>query len=189
MTQANDKPFEQIVNDKYDRPGKLAAIQLLERMGYTNIKENKEWLNGFVNIFDLEAWKDGKRIIVEVEVKEDWGTVWFEDHPNQKMGWLEKAFPFPYSTAHFPYRKRGSATREMVTHHMMIGGDFKRAFIIKRAIVLKSRIIICRPRNRNGEKEPFFDPCVGQGYFFELHDKWILIKPKPTPEIDLSYLQ
>lgn len=187
MTKPNDLPFTQSNCDKYDRPGKIPAIQVLERLGYSRIKENKEWLNGFVNLFDLEAWKNDKRIIVEVEVKEDWGTVWFENNP--KFGWIEKAFHFPFPTMHLPYRKRGSASREMVTHHMIIGGDFKRAFIVNRATVLKSRIITCKPRNRNGEKEPFFDAFVGQGYFFELHDKWNLIKPKSTPPINIDYLQ
>ena len=186
----NDLPFTQSNCDKYDRPGKVPAINLLKWLGCTDIKENLEHLNGFKNIFDLEAWKDGKKIIVEVEVKEDWGTVWTENHPNQKKcGWAEKAHPFPHPTMHYPYRKRGSVNREMVTHHMTIGGDHKRAFIVNRKTVLNSRVKYVKPRNRGGQKEPFFDAFVGQGHFFEWHNAdWQHIKPKPVKPIDTSYL-
>jgi hypothetical protein len=179
MIVANDKPFSQEAFHEFDTPGKNAAASWLKQMGCQSITENDDSANNFQNIFDLEASrKNGEKLVFEVEVKKEWGTEWQENHDNPKYGWASREYPFPWPTMDFPYRKRESKRRAKVTHHIIVGGDYNRLFIVPRDVVLQSPVEDKYVRNRK-TNEPFFKvglPCA-KGAWYELRDgKWEKVK-------------
>ncbi len=97
-----------------------------------------------------------------MEVKKDWGTVWTE-------------LPFRYATMHFPTRKRDKVDVH-ATHHMIVGGDFKRLFVVKREAITNSPIVEKWVRNRS-LLENFYEVNVDHphaAFYFKKNGRWVL---------------
>jgi hypothetical protein len=144
----NDKRFDPECHKKHDADAKHIAQEWLKQMGFRDIKENlKEAQRNFKEIWDVSGqhellgeWR------LEAEIKVDWGTKWVDE-------------PFKYSTVDVPFRKRDKAEVQ-ATHQMVIGGDHKRLFIVKREVMLDPEITQVTSkacRNRGWQKEPFYN--------------------------------
>lgn len=186
--------FQKKACDKFDLSAKNVLIKFLEQLNFTDIKIYDEVKNGFVQIFDMIAYRNGKKFIFEVGVKQDWGTKWYKNHEDIKYSWETKRAPFPYPDVHELFRKGNTKdnTRLNVTHNVIMGGDYKRLVIIPRKVVLNSEVIQKKCKNiPAGEVDTFFSiPVTDERlYWCELHDeKWFHILLKDTPEINFSYL-
>jgi hypothetical protein len=162
----NDKPFDKKESDNCDPKCKVVGTELLTQLGFLDIEENLGESHGdFSGIWDIRGthpefgeWR------FDVELKKDWGTVWLEQ-------------PFRYSTVDIPFRKRDKAEVH-ATHHVVIGGDLERLFIVKRSVVLSSTVGYKMCRNRSAP-EPFYKVRVENGMFVvKKADKWVPYKEK-----------
>jgi hypothetical protein len=164
---SNDIKFSRKRYDLYDVPAKDIAKEWLLQLGFKDIDENLGESNGnFSKIWDVKGFmeKTGEWRI-EAEIKQDWGSKW-------------KEIPFRYDTVDIPYRKRDKA-EEHATHHMVIGGDLKRLFIVNREAVLKSPVNYKKCRNRGWEEEPFFNVDIESpksSFWFKESEKWKVYK-------------
>lgn len=166
MPKPNDIRFCKDRYEKYDGPAKLVATEFLQQRGFKKISENLDESRGkFKKIWDVAGTHSKKSIgewRIEAEIKQDWGTKWFD-------------VPFKFHTMDFPYRKRDKA-EEHATHMMIIGGDYKRLFIVNREAMLGSPVENKWCRNRKGS-EPFFkvdiqDPKAAFYFKNEKTGKW-----------------
>jgi hypothetical protein len=170
MLQANDIRFSKKRYDLYDNNAKTIAMEWLEQFNFKNITENiQESKKNFSEIWDVKGdhEKYGE-FRIEAEIKNDWGIKWLE-------------MPFKYDTMDIPYRKRDK-TKVHATHHMIIGGDLNRLFIVKREKVLSAKVENKKVRNRNWAEEPFYRlslPCEFSFFYFKNeNNKWIPYKEK-----------
>lgn len=164
---ANDKRFSRASYDENDPKGKQIAEEWFDQNGFFEIEENlKESKRDFTEIWDLKGIHPiFGEFRIESEIKKDWGTKWFE-------------MPFKWPSMDIPFRKREKADVH-ATHHMVIGGDLKRLFIVPRKVVLESPVTSKPCRNRNWEPEPFYNvqlPCEHSAFYFKTDDKWIPYK-------------
>lgn len=148
---ANDKSFSRNEHKKYDAKGKDAVCEMLVAINpNVTVEENdqesaqwkelppKQW-----KIWDVKAtFPNGEVFTIECEVKHDWGIKWHD-------------VPFRFDTVDFPYRRRDRFKGEYGTHHIIVGGDDRRMFLVSRKILLASPIRYKMCRNRDGE-EPFY---------------------------------
>ena len=155
---ANDIPFDQDRCDLYDPAGKDVVVEWFNQFGFTGIEENlAEAKKKFSKIWDVKGLSlSGKEFRIEVEIKKDWGTKW-------------KDVPFRYSTMDIPYRKRDKA-KEHATHHIVVGADLRRLFVVERSVVLDSPVTYKKVRNRGWQEEPFFNvplPSPKSAFYFK----------------------
>lgn len=167
MIATNDIRFCKNRFDLYDSNGKNIAREWLTQLGFENIQENEEESKrNFKEIWDLKGiHSEFGEFRIEAEIKVDWGTKWLE-------------IPFKYPTMDIPYRKRDK-TDVHATHMMVIGGDLKRLFIIKRETMLNSPVGSKKCRNRNWAEEPFFQiplPCDHSTFYFKKKEEWLPYK-------------
>lgn len=168
ITIPNDKRYSKADGEKYDGPGKRVTVDFLTQAGFTDIFENlDESRRKFKRIWDIagvhpetkEVWR------VDCEIKNYWGTLWKEQ-------------PFRYETMDVPYRKRDK-TEEHATHHILIGEDLKRLFLVKREAVINAPVSEKWVRNRR-QNEPFFNIDIRSpdGAFWIKDDsgKWNIYK-------------
>jgi len=168
MTKTNDIRFSKQRYDRYDSLGKNVSQEWMEQFGFVDIQENENEQKGkFQEIWDIKGYTPNKHIEfrIETEIKDDWGTRWQEDT------WDGKEYPFKWPSMHFPYRKRDKA-QVHATHHMIVGGDEKRFFLIPRQTIITSPVIEKRCRNRKG-LEPFFEVSLpaAKSMWFEKNEK------------------
>ena len=167
----NDKPFSKEEYNKFDGPAKEVVIEWMRQLGFKDIAINEdEAKRKFAKIWDVCGYTvpNGKQIRIETEVKADWGTVWTADR------WKNRKYPFPWPTMDFPYRRRNK-TLEHCTHHIVVGGDFRRFFIVPRNVVLESPVEEKWCRNRGGS-EPFYRvnlPATNSAWFENENGIWI----------------
>lgn len=165
----NDIRFSKQRFESFDGPAKEVAKDFLKYLNFKDIQENLAESNGnFSKIWDVKAThpKIDEEWRLELEIKKDWGTKWLE-------------IPFKWPTMDIPYRKRDKA-EEHATHHIVIGGDLKRLFIVNRNVVIDSPVTYKKVRNRNWQEEPFFNiplPSPKSAFWFKNKDnKWIIQK-------------
>jgi len=151
MPKPNDIKFDSKRHKQNDDVAKDVAKEILEQLEFTNIRENeKESQGDFSEIWDIGGDFNGKQILIEAEIKRDWGTKWAK-------------FPFKWGTVDIPYRKRNK-TKVQSTHMLVISGSLDMAFLVSRENMLSSSISNKDCRNRE-EKEPFFNIALIDGTF------------------------
>lgn len=159
----NDKPFCKKTWEECDFDGKKIAKQWLKQYGFSSIEENLEEAKGnFKELWDVKGiHPEFGEFRIEAEIKKDWGTKWFD-------------MPFKYEAIHIPFRRRDKAEVHS-THHMVIGGDLKRLFIVKRDVVINSPIEEKKCKNRGWQLEPFYViPITADHskFYFKKNNKW-----------------
>lgn len=169
MILSNDIRFSKTRHFLYDKPAKEVAAEWMLQLGFDNLEENKgEEKGNFKKIWDLKGNREGVgEWRIEAEIKVDWGTKW-------------KDVPFKYSTMDIPYRKRDKA-EEHATHMMVIGGDYKRLFVVNREVMLESPVSYKKCKNRGWKEEPFFNIDIYSPksfFWFKEKDSWKIYKRK-----------
>lgn len=176
MVLPNDKPFCKETWKKYDAMGKEVLLGWLNQFRFSDIAVNEAEEKGdFKKLWDMSAVApDGRTLVFDPEVKADWGTEW------QKEMWEFLTCPFPFCTMHIPFRKRKDSN--ICTHHVVIGGDCRRLFIVHRSVMVASPIEEKWCRNTR-MKEPFYAVRLPaeMSLWFEKdeNDKWRRIHPEP----------
>lgn len=147
MATINDKPFDKIAYLKSDAKVKYVIMEFLRQQKFVDILENiEEQQRIFRKIWDVKGFRqDIGEIRIEGEEKRVWG-------PGRK-------YPtFTFRTVSIPMRKRDK-TREHATHHLVVGHDCRRAFLVPRKVVLESPTWdkVC---SNTGETEGFYNISV-----------------------------
>lgn len=156
-----DKRFDINEFEKFDSDAKKVTAEFLNQVGFNDIRENEgESKRNFSKIWDISGnHSDLGEWRIEAEIKRFWGTKWGNK--------------FPYTSMNIPYRKRNKA-EEHATHHMIIGEDLNRFFIVERSVVLTSPVEEVWVRNRKGY-ENFYKVSVSSdcsGFWEKKRGKW-----------------
>ena len=127
------KQFDKALYEKFDKKAKDVAVAYLESNGY------HVFLEPFGKFdVDLGARKDGKGILVEVEVRENW-----------------KDGSFPFRTIHLPKRKEKFLNHTFPVFIFAFRSDLKRFVVIPGEILEDQRVVMVSNKYMSNEK--FFD--------------------------------
>ena len=136
---AMHKHFSKSVHDKHDAKAREAAKSFWGNRGW-DIKDNPDTYG-----VDLIAEKGGKRVYVEVEVKNGWHGV-----------------DFKYDTVHLPLRK--TKFLDKPTKFMVFNASLTHAAIISRDAIRKAPVSVV-PNKMVGAGEKFYDIPVENATF------------------------
>jgi len=118
---------------------------------------NEAEKNGiYKDVWDLVVKvPDKKNLNVEINVKKSW----VPGLDSKNRDWTinpNEDFPFFWNTMDYLWRKNSNkGKRNLPTHHMTIGGDYKRIFLNPRSNICESNIDYKYCRNTR-QQEPFY---------------------------------
>jgi len=127
------KKFDKSLYQKFDKKAKDVAVAYLKQNGYDVYFEPF----GKFDV-DLGAKKDGKGILVEVEVRENWSKG-----------------SFPFRTIHLPKRKEKFLDHTYPVFFYAFRSDLKRFVVIPGEILEDQRVVMVSNKYMSNEK--FFD--------------------------------
>lgn len=121
----------------------------------------------YKDVWDLVVKIPNKKALnVEINVKKDWraGLDW------KGRDWTENSsedYPFIWNTMDYLWRKNDNeGKRNLPTHHMTVGGDYKRIFFNPRANLSEDSIKLKWCKNTRQEEPFYMCKLPAKGSFF-----------------------